>query len=87
MPAVDRSEEVAGLRRASRRRRTVCSSFAFGTLAGNGGEFEQVYVLLARHRAGGVTGVEFFEPEDLDVARAGGEGGEKKMSSISTDEY
>jgi ketosteroid isomerase-like protein len=43
---------------------------ASGTLANFGGEFEQFYVLLSHYRGDRVTGIEFFEPEDLDRARA-----------------
>ncbi len=43
---------------------------ARGTLANGGGEFEQFYGLLSRHRGGGLIAVEFFELEDLDRARA-----------------
>jgi class 3 adenylate cyclase len=43
---------------------------ASGTLAVGGGEFEQVYALLACYRDGQIGGIEFFEPEDLDRARA-----------------
>jgi class 3 adenylate cyclase len=42
---------------------------AFGTLA-DGGEFEQVFVSLTLFRDDRVVGMEMFEPEDLDVARA-----------------
>jgi tetratricopeptide (TPR) repeat protein len=41
-----------------------------GTLAGGGGEFEQFYAFLSLHHGGRVVGLEFFEPEDLDRARA-----------------
>jgi ketosteroid isomerase-like protein len=41
----------------------------FGTLA-DGGEFETVVVRLAVFRDGRVVGLEVFEPEALDVARA-----------------
>ena len=41
----------------------------FGTLR-EGGEFESVYVRIMRHRDDRLVGVEMFEPEDLDVARA-----------------
>jgi ketosteroid isomerase-like protein len=43
---------------------------ACGTLANGGGEFEQFYLLLSHYRGDRVTGVEFFEPEDLDRTRA-----------------
>jgi ketosteroid isomerase-like protein len=42
---------------------------AFGTLA-DGGEFEQVFVSLTLFRDDRIVGMEMFEPEDLDVARA-----------------
>jgi hypothetical protein len=41
----------------------------FGTLA-DGGEFELVYVWLPLFQGGRFVGMELFEPEDLDVARA-----------------
>jgi hypothetical protein len=40
-----------------------------GTLA-DGGEFESVFASLAIHQGDRVTGVELFELEDLDIARA-----------------
>jgi ketosteroid isomerase-like protein len=43
---------------------------AFGTLAVGGGEFEQVYAVVALHHGGRLIGLEFFEPEDLERARA-----------------
>jgi class 3 adenylate cyclase len=41
----------------------------FGTLA-EGGEFETVVVRLVLYRGDRLGGIELFEPEDLDVARA-----------------
>jgi hypothetical protein len=43
---------------------------SFGTLAESGGEVESVYVRLGLYRGGRIVGMELFEPEDLDVARA-----------------
>jgi ketosteroid isomerase-like protein len=42
----------------------------FGTLADGGGEFELLYVLLTRYQGDRYVGMELFELEDLDVARA-----------------
>ena len=41
----------------------------FGTLA-DGGAFESVMVRLASFRGEQIVGLELFEPEDLDAARA-----------------
>jgi ketosteroid isomerase-like protein len=42
----------------------------FGTLAEGGGEFESLYVRLAQYRGDQYVGMELFELDDLDVARA-----------------
>ena len=42
----------------------------FGTLVESGGQVESVYVRLALFRGDRIVGMESFEPEDLDVARA-----------------
>jgi class 3 adenylate cyclase/tetratricopeptide (TPR) repeat protein len=47
----------------------LATTHTFGTLA-DGGEFELVYVLLVLFQDDGVVGMEVFEPEDLEVARA-----------------
>ena len=47
----------------------LAMAHSFGTLA-DGGEFELVFVLLVRFQDGGVVGMEGFEPENLEVARA-----------------
>jgi len=41
----------------------------FGTLA-DGGAFEFIWVLLALFRGGRLAGIELFELEDLETARA-----------------
>ena len=41
----------------------------FGTLR-EGGEFESPYVRIMLHQGDRLVGVEMFEPEDLDMARA-----------------
>ena len=43
---------------------------SFGTLAASGGEVESVYVRLGLYQGDRIVGMELFEPEDLDVARA-----------------
>jgi hypothetical protein len=50
-------------------RGTLSMGRMFGRLA-DGGAFENVLVRLAVYRAGRVVGLEVFEPEDLEVARA-----------------
>jgi hypothetical protein len=47
----------------------LAMTHTFGTLC-DGGEFELVYILLAPFQGDRLVGVEFFEPEDLEVARA-----------------
>jgi len=47
----------------------LAMTHTFGTLA-DGGEFEQVYVSLALFQGDRFAGMELFEPEHLDVARA-----------------
>src|SRR5262249_36888545 len=47
----------------------LAMTHTFGTLA-DGGEFEQVYVSLALFHGDRFAGMELFEPERLDVARA-----------------
>ena len=42
----------------------------FGTLDASGGDFESVYVRLLVFRGDGSAGLELFEVEDLDAARA-----------------
>ena len=42
----------------------------FGTLAASGGDIESVYLRLFVYRGDRMIGMELFEPEDLDVARA-----------------
>src|SRR5262249_41889780 len=42
----------------------------FGTLAEGGGEFESLYVRLAQYKGDQYVGMELFELDDLDVARA-----------------
>ena len=41
-----------------------------GSLSAGGGQFENLLVRLVRFRDGRLTSMEFFEPEDLDLARA-----------------
>jgi hypothetical protein len=48
---------------------SLTMSFAAGTLP-EGGEFEQVFVTLWHHPGGRCVGLEMFEPEDLERARA-----------------
>src|SRR5262249_17719390 len=43
---------------------------SFGTLAEGGGEFESLYVRLAQYKGDQYVGMELFDLEDLDVARA-----------------
>jgi len=47
----------------------LAMTHTFGTLT-DGGDFELVYILLAPFQGDRLVGVEFFEPEDLEVARA-----------------
>ncbi len=42
----------------------------FGKLAASGGEFEAVYLRLGMYQGDRIVGMELFEPEDLEVARA-----------------
>ena len=41
-----------------------------GSLSDGGGQFENVLVRIVRFRDGRLTSMEFFEPEDLELARA-----------------
>src|SRR5262249_54055185 len=47
----------------------LAMTHTFGTLA-DGGEFELVYVWLALFQGDRFVGMELFEPDDLDIARA-----------------
>ena len=47
----------------------LAMTHTFGTLA-DGGEYELVYVVLGLFQGGRYVGMELFEPERLDVARA-----------------
>jgi hypothetical protein len=48
---------------------SLVMAHSFGTLA-NGGTWESAYAVLSRYEGGRFVGLEMFEPEDLDVARA-----------------
>jgi hypothetical protein len=48
---------------------TLSIAHSFGTLA-NGGAFESVYVMITLYGSNGITGVELFELEDLEAAKA-----------------
>ncbi len=54
---------------AAERHGAIAVAHWFGHLAG-GGEFESVFVQLGRYEAGRLAGVEIFEIDDLDRARA-----------------
>jgi hypothetical protein len=47
----------------------LAMAHGFGTLA-DGGEWESVYAVVSRYEGGRFVGLEMFEPEDLDAARA-----------------
>jgi class 3 adenylate cyclase/tetratricopeptide (TPR) repeat protein/ketosteroid isomerase-like protein len=48
---------------------TLSIAHSFGTLA-NGGAFESVYVMISLYGPDGLAGVELFELDDLELARA-----------------
>lgn len=48
---------------------TLSIAHSFGTLA-NGGAFESVYVMITLYGPDGVAGVELFELDDLETAKA-----------------
>jgi ketosteroid isomerase-like protein len=55
---------------ATEKHGTLAVGRTFGTLAEGGGEFESLYLRLARYQADQYVGMEVFDLEDLDVARA-----------------
>ena len=48
---------------------TLSIAHSFGTLA-DGGAFESVYAMIMLYGPDGMTGVELFELDDLDTAKA-----------------
>jgi hypothetical protein len=54
---------------AEERHGSLSMTHRFGTVV-DGGAFESVFVQLARYRGDRLVGLELFEPEDLDTARA-----------------
>jgi class 3 adenylate cyclase len=61
----------------------LAMTHSFGTLA-DGGAFELVFVLLVLFRDQGIVGMEVFEPEHLDIARARFEELRPRASTVVT---